>query len=86
MKKITLLMTLLLTTSLFSGGDNDNYYNSHPSEVVEKIIKDAEREWPNEYSMQRWQIERELKEYAKVIEYKKLSAVLKKEYNNEKGN
>ena len=58
---------LATTTSAFC---NESIYNKVPKQILEKIVQDVENKHPNDYSVQRYLIEKEVENYLKVIEVK----------------
>ena len=66
MKKIVLLLVFSTATAFCS----ENIYNKVPKQIMEKIIKTVEDEHPNDYSLQRYLIEKEAKNYLEVMEVK----------------
>ena len=70
MKKIIFIICMLVTANSFS---EDNFKQTTKEERIkniEKIFCKAEKDWPNDFSMQKWQIEKEFNALTKLQEYK----------------
>jgi hypothetical protein len=66
MKKFILFL-LLISTNVFCEEIN---ITQVPKEILQEIVKDAEKRYPNNYSVQKCIIEQEIKNYLKVLEVK----------------
>lgn len=66
MKKFILFL-LLISTNVFCEEINITHV---PKEILQEIVKDAEKRYPNNYSVQKCIIEQEIKNYLKVLEVK----------------